>query len=149
MANHSGLIRFICTANAWNSAVRSKSSSLRGAPWSFGTSCGDILDVRRWDRAAGVVHQDVDAAVGVDDPLDEGVDRAVIALVADHLGERSRPLGFVSVPGSASSAEREQPMTVAPARSSSCAMPTPTPRLVPVTIATLPSNVTMAKQLHV
>ena len=36
-------------------------------------------------------------------------------------------------------------MTVAPARSSSWAMPTPTPLLVPVTIATLPSNVPMPK----
>src|ERR1700757_2344094 len=39
-----------------------------------------------------------------------------------------------------SSGEREQPMTVAPARNNSCAMPTPTPRLVPVTIAILPSR---------
>ena len=44
------------------------------------------------------------------------------------------------MPGMASSGEREQPMTVAPARSSSWAMPTPTPRLVPVTIAILPSS---------
>ena len=48
--------------------------------------------------------------------------------------------GLSEVPGIASSADREQPMTVAPARSSSCAMPTPTPRLVPVTTATLPSS---------
>jgi hypothetical protein len=39
-----------------------------------------------------------------------------------------------------SSGEREQPITVAPACSSSWAMPTPTPRLVPVTIAILPSR---------
>src|SRR5262249_17512068 len=31
-------------------------------------------------------------------------------------------------------------MTVAPARSSSCAIPTPTPRLVPVTMAIFPSR---------
>jgi hypothetical protein len=42
-----------------------------------------------------------------------------------------------------SSGEREQPMTVAPARNNSCAMPTPTPLLVPVTIAILPSSTPM------
>jgi hypothetical protein len=41
------------------------------------------------------------------------------------------------------SGDREQPTTVAPARSSSCAMPAPTPLLVPVTIATLPSSTPM------
>src|ERR1019366_9457375 len=45
-----------------------------------------------------------------------------------------------SAPGSAGSGLREQPTTVAPALSSSWAIPTPTPRLVPVTTATLPSN---------
>src|SRR3954454_10669086 len=50
------------------------------------------------------------------------------------------------MPGNPSSFEREQPMTVAPARSSSCAMPTPTPRLVPVTIAILPSSAPMSER---
>ncbi|SBS78191.1 hypothetical protein MHPYR_520028 [uncultured Mycobacterium sp.] len=45
-----------------------------------------------------------------------------------------------ATPGMASNGPREQPTTVAPARSSSCAIPSPTPRLVPVTTATLPSS---------
>jgi hypothetical protein len=43
----------------------------------------------------------------------------------------------------ASSGDREHPTTVAPARSNSWAMPTPTPLLVPVTIATLSSSTPM------
>ena len=39
-------------------------------------------------------------------------------------------------------------MTVAPARSSSCAMPMPTPLLVPVTIAILPSSAPMSERRH-
>src|ERR1700682_689657 len=39
-------------------------------------------------------------------------------------------------------------MTVAPARRSSCAMPTPTPLLVPVTIAILPSSAPMSERRH-
>ena len=53
-----------------------------------------------------------------------------------------------SAPGSAGSGLREQPTTVAPARSSSWAMPTPTPRLVPVTTATLPSSTPTAHLLR-
>ena len=43
---------------------------------------GDVLDVRGRDGAAGVVHEDVDAAVGVDDPRRRSIDGAVVALVA-------------------------------------------------------------------
>src|ERR1700733_16071290 len=52
------------------------------------------------------------------------------------------------MPGMVSRGEREQPMTVAPARSSSWAMPTPTPRLVPVTIAILPSRMLINRPSH-
>ena len=41
--------------------------------------------MRRRHRAARVVHEDVDAAVGVDHPGDEGVDRPVVALIAHPL----------------------------------------------------------------
>src|ERR1019366_7831981 len=52
-----------------------------------------------------------------------------------------------SAPGSAGSGLREQPTTVAPAMSSSWAIPTPTPRLVPVTTATFPSSTPTAHLL--
>ena len=46
---------------------------------------GDVLDVRSGNGAARIVDQDVEAAVDGDDLGDEGVDRVVIALVADQL----------------------------------------------------------------
>ena len=64
---------------------------------------GDVLDVRRGHRAAGVVDQDVDAAVGRGHLRHHCVDGAVIALVADHLGGACAQSGSVSAPGSASS----------------------------------------------
>ncbi len=97
MANHIGLIRFICTAKAWNNAVRSKSSALRGAPCSALHEFGNVLDVRCRHGAAGVVDQDVDAAVVGHHRVDERVDSAVVALVADQLGERCRPLRVVGL----------------------------------------------------
>ena len=54
---------------------------------------GNAFRVRRRNRPAGVVHQDVDAAVGGHDVGDEGVDRAVVALVANPLGRARRPVG--------------------------------------------------------
>jgi hypothetical protein len=46
---------------------------------------GDVFGVRRRHGAAGVVDQDVDPAIGVGDLGHEGVDGAVIALIAHHL----------------------------------------------------------------
>ncbi len=78
MANHSGLIRFICTAKAWNSTLRSYSSSLAGAPWMRRDRAGHGIDRRRRDGAAGIVDQDVDASIDVCHSCDEGVDGPVI-----------------------------------------------------------------------
>src|SRR5271166_5047098 len=55
---------------------------------------GNALRMRRWDRSAGVVHQDVDPAKAVHDVADEGVDRMVIALVANLLRRAGRPVRF-------------------------------------------------------
>ena len=53
--------------------------------------CGNVLGVRRGDRPAGVVDQDVDSAVALDHRGDHRVDRMVIALIADHLVGTFRP----------------------------------------------------------
>src|ERR1700744_3158037 len=53
---------------------------------------GNALRVRRRYGPAGVVHQDVEAAVGSHDFGDEGIDRPVIALIADLLGGAGCPL---------------------------------------------------------
>lgn len=46
---------------------------------------GDVFDVRRPDGAASVVHQDVDAPVGVHDALHEPIDGGVVTLVTNPL----------------------------------------------------------------
>ena len=60
-------------------------------PLQFGHQRRDVLDVRCGYRAAGVVDQDVDAAVGLDDLLDEGVDARGNRLGRRPSGRNARP----------------------------------------------------------
>jgi hypothetical protein len=46
---------------------------------------GNRLDVRGRHRASGVVHEDIEAAVRIDDPLHKGVDCLVVGLITQPL----------------------------------------------------------------
>jgi len=137
MANHNGLMRFICTAtHGTRRCVRTRRHC--AGRLELLNELGNRLDVRGRHRASGVVHEDIEAAVRIDDPLHKG---AIALWSPDHTAT-ARTLYSTrqgSAPGRPGSSDREHPRP-SRRRAALAGDADPTPRLVPVTIATLPSS---------